>query len=405
MDTVRQSGNPEAPLSYVSRVEGRGKGAREELTRNDQPPSPPAPLPRIGGEGGNFAPFGKGVDDSSTDTRGKPRLLLTMGDVAGVGPEIIARAWPELLAECRPVVVGDVTWLQKGVNLVGSAAQIQRIGRPDEADGSEAVIPCLAGSSQDLSKVETGKVSAAAGRAAYDFLCKAIDVTMRGEADGIVTLPLHKEGLRAAGLAYPGHTEILAEKTGTKEFAMLLVVNGLGVAHVTLHMALRDVFQHLSTQAIREKIRLLDGVMARLLGRKVRLGVAALNPHASDGGLFGDEEARIIRPAVEEALAEGIYVTGPWPADTLFVRAQDGEFDGVVAMYHDQGHIALKLLGGWRAVNVSAGLPLVRTSVAHGTAYDIAGKGSADATSLVEAVRVAARLATTRQPPECRPRS
>jgi 4-hydroxythreonine-4-phosphate dehydrogenase len=197
-------------------------------------------------------------------------------------------------------------------------------------------------------------------------------------------------------LHYPGHTEILAERTGAKQFAMLLSVPGLTVVHVTLHMALRDVFANLTAQAIVEKTRLLNGVLQRLENKaRPRIGVAALNPHASDGGLFGNEEATIIKPAVETARREGIDATGPWPCDTLFVRARKGEFDGVVAMYHDQGHIALKLLGGMQAVNISAGLPLVRTSVAHGTAYDIAGKGIADATSLIAAARVAARLAAT----------
>jgi 4-hydroxythreonine-4-phosphate dehydrogenase len=167
---------------------------------------------------------------------------------------------------------------------------------------------------------------------------------------------------------------------------------GLGVVHVTLHVALRDVFRHLTTAAVNEKIHLNDDLMTRLLGRRPRIGVAALNPHASDGGLFGDEEEQLIGPAVAQAAREGVNVSGPWPCDTLFVRARRGEFDGIVAMYHDQGHIALKLLGGPHAVNISAGLPLVRTSVAHGTAYDIAGQGLADARGLVEAVRVAARL-------------
>jgi 4-hydroxythreonine-4-phosphate dehydrogenase len=313
-----------------------------------------------------------------------------MGDVAGIGPEIIARAWSELLAMCRPVVVGDPTWLRRALELVGSSACVG----PPEAEPGPDKVPCQIGSSQDLTGVVPGRVSAAAGRAAYDFLCTAIDHTLNGEADGIVTAPLHKEGLRAAGLAYPGHTEILAERTGTRRFAMLLWYEGLAVAHVTLHRALREVFRYLSREAVLDKIRLLDGVLLRLLDRRPRLGVAALNPHASDGGLFGDEETTLIEPAVAAARTEGMDVTGPWPSDTLFVRARRGEFDGVVAMYHDQGHIALKLLGGLRAVNISAGLPLVRTSVAHGTAYDIAGRGIADATSLVEAVRVAARLAS-----------
>jgi len=327
-----------------------------------------------------------------------PRLLITLGDVAGIGPEIIARAWPDLLAWCRPVVVGDPLWLRRGLELANSPGRVHLIGHPAEAEPKKDLLPCLPGSDQDLHAIQPGRVSAAAGRAAYDFLCRAIDWTLAGEADGIVTAPLHKEGLHAAGLPYPGHTEILAERTGVKEFAMVLAVGNLAVAHVTLHMALRDVFRHLTPAAVLAKTRLLDGLLTQLLGRRPRIGVAALNPHASDGGLFGDEEATILAPAVQAAQREGLAASGPWPCDTLFVRARRGDFDGVVAMYHDQGHIALKLLGeGRRAVNISVGLPIIRTSVAHGTAYDIAGRGRADASSLVEAARVAARLAQTQR--------
>jgi 4-hydroxythreonine-4-phosphate dehydrogenase len=329
---------------------------------------------------------------ASTDNLSLPRLLFTLGDVAGIGPEIVARAWPQLQTLCRPIVIGDPSWVQRGVDLIGSRAKIRPIAQPSEATPNDQTIPCVHATTQDLSRVESGHVCAAAGRAAYDFLCYAIDRTLDGSADGIVTAPLHKEGLHAAGLNYPGHTEILAERTGVKEFAMVLAVPGLAVAHVTLHMALRDVFRHLSTNAVLEKTHLLDQLLKRLLGRQPRLGVAALNPHASDGGLFGDEEKTLIAPAVEKGRAQGLDVSGPWPSDTLFVRAREGAFDGIVAMYHDQGHIALKLLGRGRAVNISAGLPIVRTSVAHGTAYDIAGRGIADADSLVEAARIAALL-------------
>jgi 4-hydroxythreonine-4-phosphate dehydrogenase len=325
-----------------------------------------------------------------------PRLLITMGDVAGIGPEIIAKAWPALQELCRPVVVGDAGWMGQALDLVGSPAKVSKVERLDQAEPAPESVPCLSASAQDLSRVVAGQVTAAGGRAAYDFLCAAIDLTLAGAADGIVTAPLHKEGLRAAGLRYPGHTEILAERTGTRRFAMLLSTEKLTVAHVTLHMALRDVFACLSTEAVTEKIHLLDELLPQLLDRKPRIGVAALNPHASDGGLFGDEEEKIIRPAVEAAGAAGVEVSGPWPSDTLFVRAEQGEFDGVVAMYHDQGHIALKLMGRSVAVNISAGLPIVRTSVAHGTAYDIAGKGIADARGLISAAGVAARLAHSR---------
>jgi 4-hydroxythreonine-4-phosphate dehydrogenase len=331
-----------------------------------------------------------------------PRLVLTMGDVAGVGPEVIARAWPDLLAVCRPVVVGDPGWLRRALELVGSPAAVRVVAGPAEAEPSPHLVPCLPGSAARLDRVEPARVSAAAGRAAYDFLCRAIDLTLADEAAGIVTAPLHKEGLHAAGLHYPGHTEILAERTGTRAFAMMLYArgadlpHGLAVLHVTLHCALREVFAQLSVAAVLDKTRLLHAWLARLLGRRPRVGVAALNPHAADGGLFGDEEQRIIGPAVEQARGEGIDATGPWPSDTLFVRARRGDFDGVVAMYHDQGHIAVKLLGGMHAVNVTVGLPLVRTSVAHGTAYDIAWRGLADARGLVEAARVAALLSRSR---------
>jgi 4-hydroxythreonine-4-phosphate dehydrogenase len=316
----------------------------------------------------------------------RPRLLITMGDVAGIGPEIIARAWPELVEFCDPAVVGDRRWLGRGRRLTGTAAEI----------------PCLEVDTADLSGVKVGEVSAEAGRAAYDFLCAAIDRTLASEADGIVTCPLHKEGLHAAGIPYPGHTEILAARTGAKSHAMLLHGDGVTVAHVTLHMALRETFANITTESVRATIDLLHGILPKLTGGPARVGVCALNPHASDGGLFGDEEARIIAPAVAEAKSAGIDVTGPIPSDALWVAADAGEFDGVVAMYHDQGHIPMKMRTQRRAVNITAGLPIVRTSVAHGTAYDIAGKGVADASSLVLAAKVAARLAVS-SPPAVRP--
>jgi 4-hydroxythreonine-4-phosphate dehydrogenase len=330
----------------------------------------------------------------------RPRLLITMGDVAGIGPEIIVKAWAQLHTLCQPIVIGDPGWLRRVGEALRSPSRVIEVTQVDAQPSTPELIPVLSGSRQSLDAVVPGQITAAAGQAAYDFLCTAIDLTLAKQADGIVTAPLHKEGLHAAGLHFPGHTEILAERTGTQAFGMMLYVrgpqapHGLGVVHVTLHMALRDVFQHITTDAVLEKIRLLDGVLRRLCDHEPRLAVAGLNPHASDGGLFGDEERTILEPAVRQAARAGIPVTGPIPSDTLFVRAQRGEFDGIVAMYHDQGHIALKLLSGLAAVNVTLGLPLVRTSVAHGTAYDIVGRNVADSSSLVEAVRVAALLAT-----------
>jgi 4-hydroxythreonine-4-phosphate dehydrogenase len=324
-----------------------------------------------------------------------PRLLITLGDVAGIGPEVAVRAWqvPELHRLCRPVIVGDAGWLRRTLAALRLPGAVVEVADVRAAAPSPLCLPCLQATDQDLADVPVGQVSARAGRAAYDFLCRAIDLTLAQQAQGIVTLPLHKEGLRAAGLPYPGHTEILAERTGTARFGMMLYHEGLGVTHVTLHLALRDVFAQLHAEAVLEKIELTATILARLLRRRPRVGVCGLNPHAGDGGLFGDEETRLIAPAVAEARRRGIDVSGPWPSDTLFARAHRGEFQGLVAMYHDQGHIPLKLLAGHRAVNISLGLPLIRTSVAHGTAYDIAGQGRADTAGLIEAVRVAALLA------------
>lgn len=321
------------------------------------------------------------------------RLLITMGDVAGIGPEIIAKGWAGLVGIGRPIVVGDPGWLQRAV---GTLADVQVIRQPGQADPTPSKIPCLRIATADVRNVEVGRISGAAGRAAYDYLVHAIDLTLAGAADAVVTCPLHKEGLREAGLGYPGHTEILAERTSAERHAMLLWGDGLAVLHVTLHVALRDALTMISTKSVRDAVELLDELLPRLLDRRPRLAVCALNPHASDGGLFGDEEEMILRPAVARCQANGIDVVGPLPADALWLHAANGAYDGVIALYHDQGHIPMKMRSGRRAVNITAGLPIVRTSVAHGTAYDIAGQGIADPSSLIEAARVAAKLARTR---------
>jgi 4-hydroxythreonine-4-phosphate dehydrogenase len=332
----------------------------------------------------------------------RPLVALTMGDVAGVGPEVIARAWGEspLRSLARPMVVGSRAVLERALRQVGSKVSIQAITDPAQADPTGHVIPCLDPTGDDLADVRPGQVSARAGRAAYDYLIVATDLALAGRVDAITTLPLNKESLRAGGIEHPGHTEILAERCGATEHAMMLYLDhpgggewGLGVLHATLHVALRDVFRLLTVDRVAAKIRLADEAMPPLTGgRPPRIAVAGLNPHAGENGLFGDEEIRIIGPAVEQARAEGVDVVGPFAADTLFVRALNGEFDAVIAMYHDQGHVALKSIGFERAVNVTLGLPIVRTSVAHGTAFDIAWTGKAETSSLIEATRVAARI-------------
>jgi 4-hydroxythreonine-4-phosphate dehydrogenase len=286
------------------------------------------------------------------------------------------------------------------INPVGgdSVAEAIAVG-----DGSHRpTIPCLRAGNDDVLDVPPGGVDARAGEAAFQAVRLATELALQGSLDGIVTAPISKAALHAAGHHYPGHTELLAEMCGVKDFAMMLYLPpgeavrgpaGLGVVHVTLHQSLRTALDDLKQETIVAKCRLADGVMRALGAERPRLGVCALNPHGGEGGLFGDEEQTIIAPAVEAARRAGLNASGPHSTDTLMLRARDGEFDAIVAMYHDQGHIALKLLGMHAAVNVTVGLPIVRTSVAHGTAFDKAWQGTARHEGMVAAVHTAARLA------------
>jgi len=348
---------------------------------------------------------------SSPEER-KPVIALTMGDPAGVGPEVIVGAWHETVIHewCRPVVVGHPGILRRAVRLWQTAVRVVEVSAAGDAphgwpESSPDVIPCIPCGSDDALAVKPGKVDARAGQAAYEAVVLAARLAIDGKVDAVTTAPLHKKALQLAGHAYPGHTELLADLCGVEDFAMMLYMgpsdeqlgpHGLAVVHVTLHMAMRDVFNQISEESILAKARLADRFMRRLIGEQPRIGVCSFNPHGGEAGLFGEEEVTVIGPAVKRGVAEGLRLSGPWPTDTLMVRAKDGEFDAVVAMYHDQGHIALKLLGMHRAVNVTLGLPIIRTSVAHGTAFDIAWKRRAETDSLVEALRVASRLAEHR---------
>ncbi len=344
-----------------------------------------------------------------------------MGDPAGVGPEVIASSWSNssVHAACRPLVIGHPVLLERAAKLLSQPLRIVEVASVTEAQKMSGpdLVPVLRGCGDEAVDVQPGLVDAHAGESAYRCVRLAAELAIVGEIDGLVTAPLSKAALHAAGHFYPGHTELLAEMCGVREFAMMLYLpdvspvaptvagsdippssrrHGLGVAHVTLHQSLRSVFDDITSSAILEKCRLADGVMRRLDISRPRLAVCALNPHAGEDGLFGDEEQTIIGPAVIEARNSGMDVTGPYPTDTLMMRARDGEFDAVVAMYHDQGHIALKLLGMHAAVNITLGLPIVRTSVAHGTAFDRAWQGTVRSEGMVAAVEVAAKLSASR---------
>ena len=341
-------------------------------------------------------------------TKSLPRIALTLGDVAGIGPEVVVRAIAEqrLTEFCRPLVIGHPAVVKRAKQLIGATFDIIEVDSLAEIDWCSPSIPCWNPSIAEAEDVPVGRTDARAGRAAYDYLVAATRAALRGEIDAITTAPLNKAALHDAGLNFPGHTEILAHECGVQDFAMMLYLPpggplptgqfGLGVAHVTLHTSIRSVPGLLTIPHIRETIQLVSDFLKRVGCPSPRVGVCALNPHAGEEGLFGDEESTLIAPAVEEARSLGINATGPIPADALLRRAVYGEFDGVAAMYHDQGHIALKLIGFERAVNVTLGLPIIRTSPSHGTAFDIAWQGKARAEGFVEAVRTAALLVRSR---------
>ncbi|WP_110929623.1 4-hydroxythreonine-4-phosphate dehydrogenase PdxA [Bacillus massiliglaciei] len=325
----------------------------------------------------------------------KPIIAITMGDAAGVGPEIIAKAFTKewIFTNCRPVVIGDSSILAKAVEIVGATLKINRMKDLHQAVFTDGTIDCL-----DLELLDRtlpfGEISKSAGNAAFRYLEKAIELANNKEITAICTAPLNKEALHLAGHQYPGHTEILAELTGTKEYAMMLSAPNLRVIHATTHVGLIKAIESISPERVLKVIRLADQTLKKAGVQQPRIGVCGINPHAGENGLFGngEEEEKII-PAISEAASEGIDAAGPLPADTLFFRAARGDFDIVVAMYHDQGHIPIKVMGIESGVNITVGLPIIRTSVDHGTAFDIAGKGIASEESLEEALRQAIKLA------------
>ncbi len=331
-----------------------------------------------------------------------PVLGITMGDPAGVGPEIIARALgePHLWRASRSVVIGDASTMREALALIRSPLALHPARAVSECRWADREIECLDLNNVDMSTLPKAKVSAAAGRAAYAYIAAAVRMAQAKEIDGIVTAPINKEALAAAGMPHSGHTEILGTLSDTRDFAMLLMGKELRVIHVTTHVALRRVPDLVTRERVLRVIRLAQQAVLSLGIKGPRIAVAGLNPHAGEDGLFGDEEKLAISPAVEDARREGMKVVGPLPADTLFSRARGGEFDIVVAMYHDQGHVPVKTLGftydettrtwtGLSGVNVTVGLPFLRVSVDHGTAFDRAWKGIANHESMVEAIEVA----------------
>jgi 4-hydroxythreonine-4-phosphate dehydrogenase len=327
----------------------------------------------------------------------RPLLALTMGDITGIGPEIIIRALSEddIYKRCRPLIVGDLPALVRAGEICHSSLQIHEVSKPAAGRFRSGTADILVMSR--LEPVAFGRPTKASGAAMVKYILRAVDLALAGEVAAVVTAPISKAAMHLGGYQYPGHTELLAERCRTSEFAMMLAGGAFRVVLATIHCPLREVPQRLRQADLIRLLTLTHRALVSDFGiSHPSLGVAALNPHAGEGGLFGDEEARIIAPALAAVQKLNIDVVGPLPADTIFVRHQRGEFDAVVVMYHDQGLIPLKLLHFGDAVNVTLGLPIIRTSVDHGTAYDLAGTGTADPGSLKAAMHLAAHMAHLR---------
>lgn len=335
----------------------------------------------------------------------KPIVGITMGDPAGIGPEITAKTLAEknIYDLCNPVVIGDIRAVQEGINISRFNLRARAISDVSEAEYKFGVIDVFNQDSVDTHKLEYGKVSSTCGEAAFKAIRKVIELAMEKKIDATVTGPINKAAINEAGYHFSGHTEIYAHFTNTKNFAMLLIYDNLRVIHVTTHVSLRQACDLVKKERIMRAIEFADYACRQFGIDKPRIGVAGLNPHSSDGGLFGDEEEKEITPAIEEAVKKGILAEGPVPADTLFSKAKGGKYDICIAMYHDQGHIPLKLAGfTWNeqkrkwdsvnGVNITLGLPIIRTSVDHGTAFDIAGKGLANPNSLIQAIEYGVKL-------------
>ncbi len=320
------------------------------------------------------------------------KLAITMGDPGGIGPEIIIKALSsgEAGEICTPVVIGDRIVMEEALRLLDSPVSLKTVASPSESTNSAGTIEMI--DLGELNRFEKGKPTAEGGRACAAYVRKAVELALDKKVEGIVTAPISKEALKMAGVKWPGHTEMLAELTSSEDYAMVLAGGRLRVILVTIHTPLRSVPGLMTKANVLRTIRLAADA-CRMLGiGNPRIGVAGLNPHAGEAGMFGDEEIVEIAPAVEEARKEGIPVSGPFPPDTIFHKAYNGGFDIVVCMYHDQGLIPLKMIAFESGVNTTVGLPFIRTSPDHGTAYDIAWKGVANPSSLIEAIRVASGM-------------
>ena len=326
----------------------------------------------------------------------QPIIAITMGDPCGIGAEVIAKALarPEVAEWCAPLVIGNAYIMRRAVELTGVGLDVRAVESAEDAALGEGAVAVLDLGNYDASGMRPGEISATAGKAAMEWVVRAGELCLDGTVAAMATAPLHKEAASLAGYEDIGHMEVLQRLAEAPKVLTMLMSRGLRVVHLTTHRSLRRACEYVTQDNILTALRLTDASFKTWGVAEPRIGVAALNPHASDGGLIGDEEATQIAPAVEAALGEGIAAVGPVPADTVFLQGVRGDYDAILAMYHDQGHIAVKMYGFEESITVNLGLPFIRTSVDHGTAFDIAWQNKADATSMVESVRAAADLVT-----------
>jgi len=340
----------------------------------------------------------------------RPLIGISAGDPAGVGPEIAVKALSgaSLYETCRPLVIADLRVMIEAVRIAGVSVRISRLSSPEEGLYRPGTIDVLDLDNVDMDSLRYGEVSAMAGKASFEYVQKAIELALAGKIDATVTGPIHKEAINAAGFHYAGHTEIYGDLTGTKDYTMMLADEGFRVVHVSTHVSLREAIDRVKKERILRVIQLAQEGLLSLGISNPRIAVAGLNPHCGEGGLFGSEDDEEIRPAVEEARAGGIDAEGPIPGDTVFSKMKGGQYDLVVAMYHDQGHIPMKLSGvqydettktwlSMSGVNITLGLPIIRSSVDHGVAFDRAGQGTANPQSMIQAIEMAVELARARR--------
>ena len=325
----------------------------------------------------------------------KPIIAVTMGDPAGIGPEIVAKSIADKATfdVARCIVIGDKKVMEKAIKIVGADLKVNVVDSPADGDYSYGVLNMIDLDNIDMSRFEYGKINAMCGQAAFDYIKKSIEITMDKQADAVATTPINKESLHAAEVDFIGHTEIFGALTGTADPLTMFETNGLRVFFLTRHKSLRDMLDDIKKDRIIDYVERCTDALRRLGVKEGTMAVAGVNPHSGEHGLFGWEEVKEIAPAVEELRERGFNVAGPVPADSVFHQAAQGRFNSVLSLYHDQGHIATKTLDFDRTISITNGMPILRTSVDHGTAFDIAGKGIAGAVSMEEAIRLAAKYA------------